>query len=617
MKRIVLVIAGFAVAAPARAADFTVGPGGTYATIQAGIDAALAAGSDHTVKVAQGTYRERLRIPDADFTNFFLVGGYLPGFAERATALDPDDPSSSAATTIVDAEGLGPALTIENSSGGWLRIFGFSFTGGFSTWDEGERCPIGGGIQMALSGRVDVFVDSSVIEGNEISIAAACPAQGGGVGAQLSGNAGLHLDSARVRRNAANSATNTASGGGIYVISEDGSRFSLYGSLVEENEARSANDQASGGGIFVASDSFTSSAVTVELDANRFVDNRVSASSPCVAGCVWIGAADRGTLRRNRWLRNQHEGAPQLSLVTAGTARLVWGDDEIAGATRGATVDVRDESALDATNLTIADHSGAGLSIAPFEKGAVSLFNTIAYRNGVNAEIPPGVRIANSLIGVNPFFVDPEGGSYNLLPGSPAIDAGSELTPAGLGISDVTWQVRVQGAAVDIGAHEASGGTPGASGRYCRVDRFGEPPHDIPPVPDHVPVCNCLQDDVSRNLLCGFHFPDFFAVVRVPWPVPPLTEAKAEWTFHPWGPYEAPFEMTSVLLVGGKEVPLDGKGTSGKLREGKDVRGGLKLPGIAESGVLRTVVRHLPPGAKAPSVELAEVAIEIEGKPKG
>jgi hypothetical protein len=102
----------------------------------------------------------------------------------------------------------------------------------------------------------------------------------------------------------------------------------------------------------------------------------------------------------------------------------------------------------------------------------------------------------------------------------------------------------------------------------------------------------------------------------VPFPVVPGVESKAEWTLHPWGPGEAPFEMKATLLIDGKEIPTDGKGLSGKLRQGKDERAGLRLPGVSAPGVLRTVIRHLPAGAKVPIESLAEVATETSAKPK-
>lgn len=40
------------------------------------------------------------------------------------------------------------------------------------------------------------------------------------------------------------------------------------------------------------------------------------------------------------------------------------------------------------------------------------------------------------------------------------------------------------------------------------------------PIPDFVPVCRCLQDEGLREFRCAFIHPDFFAIRRIPWPIP-------------------------------------------------------------------------------------------------
>jgi len=68
---------------------------------------------------------------------------------------------------------------------------------------------------------------------------------------------------------------------------------------------------------------------------------------------------------------------------------------------------------------------------------------------------------SSDLWGVNPLFVDPDNGDYHLQAGSPAIDAGYDLT--GMVTDDYEGNPRPQGAGYDIGAYETSSGPP----QYC------------------------------------------------------------------------------------------------------------------------------------------------------
>jgi hypothetical protein len=576
-----------------------VGPGGSHATIQAGVDAAIAAGGVNHVKVAQGSYPERVSIAASDLGRLTVSGGWRSGFGDRE-----DDP---AAVTTIDAGRAGTAISVVGVERGELLFDGFTVTGGRNV--GGGLCPLGGGLYVEVAGAARLEFVSSVIAANEIATGEGCPAEGGGVGAILRGRAALALRNLRIERNLATSVSNTATGGGLALYAGDEAEFELTGNTIRENEAVTATDQATGGGLFVSTDSV---AVRARINDNVVRANRAEV---CVGGCVWIGASDRFEVRRNRWLDNLGPASTkqeQLSLIAEGDSRMVWGDDIVAGGAHGAQLVVGGNGIIDATNLTIADNTASGLAGDVAGGASLSVFNTIAFGNGVDLTLPPTALTAHNLVGMDPRFVDRAGRRYLVMPGSPAIDVGDGAPPAGVGPRDVAGLPRVQGPAVDIGAHEATDGTPGSAAQFCRIDRFGP----APPIPASAPVCSCLRDDVSRNLLCGFHFHDYSAFVRVPLPVPPGVEAPAVWTLHRWGPGEVLFDMKAALLVEGKVIPAEGKGTSGKLVEGKDLKAGFRIPAIVESGVLRTQIRHLPPGAKSPFNGVAEVAIEVSEEPK-
>jgi len=83
--------------------------------------------------------------------------------------------------------------------------------------------------------------------------------------------------------------------------------------------------------------------------------------------------------------------------------------------------------------------------------------NTIIWANVAQSGIyPDSLTATNSIIeqrtNTDPMFADIGGGDFHLLPGSPAIDAGT----AAVGTVDADGAPRVAGAAVDIGAFESS-----------------------------------------------------------------------------------------------------------------------------------------------------------------
>jgi parallel beta-helix repeat protein len=91
-----------------------------------------------------------------------------------------------------------------------------------------------------------------------------------------------------------------------------------------------------------------------------------------------------------------------------------------------------------------------------------SVRNNISYRNGTDyLDTGTGTTLTNNLFGVNPTFVNPGVGNFQLQAGSPAIDAGMTISTVP---NDIIGMPRPQGRAYDIGAYEFGGGPPAPTG---------------------------------------------------------------------------------------------------------------------------------------------------------
>ncbi len=79
----------------------------------------------------------------------------------------------------------------------------------------------------------------------------------------------------------------------------------------------------------------------------------------------------------------------------------------------------------------------------------------------------------------------------------------------------------------------------------CRVDRFG-----ALPFPSWIPFCRCLQNDLARELRCGFLHPDLVLERRIPWPIPVGESFAAKWSMTPLRPLEGEVSITENLPEG-------------------------------------------------------------------
>ncbi len=119
-------------------------------------------------------------------------------------------------------------------------------------------------------------------------------------------------------------------------------------------------------------------------------------------------------------------------------------------------------------SCTVADNTGGGIS------ASVLAYNTIIYGNsGTEVENTAAVctncctgaslRPGEGNIMADPLFMDAPGGDYRLLAGSPCVNAGNSAYLQYVDGTDFAGAARVQGAQVNMGAHESSVGSVTAS----------------------------------------------------------------------------------------------------------------------------------------------------------
>lgn len=383
------------------AADlFHVGPFGEYATISEALAIATSAEGDHEIRVRAGTYTETLLLTPDHAGRVILIGGWDEAFIDRD--LDPR-------ATVVDAQRLGPVLTIQSTQTEML-VRGFTFRGGLSS----SR---GAGVVVSLGGTADLAL------------------------------ADCHLLDNRVE-------TNSAAGAGLSVVAADQSDFLAERLRIEGNVAAGALQGASAGLEVYLNDLALGQLFDNVIRANR--TEGANEDNPPTA--AWFFVQDDADLvvSRNSFFDNEGPGAasPHVAfLAQDGAMRLT--DSVVAGGGQRGLLLFAQEGTIHAANLTVADHPASALTATLVDdRGTIDVANCLFFGNGAPATFDPGITRNHNLDGVDPRFADATARDYRLLAGSPAIDAGNNDPIGGLGELDASGHARVFGPAVDIGAHE-------------------------------------------------------------------------------------------------------------------------------------------------------------------
>ncbi len=421
------------------AAVLTVGPGGTFSTIQSAMNAALSTPEADEIRVATGTFAENLRA-EMGGQRLSISGGWRPGF-QRFDA---------ARRTVVHGSYLAPVLDAGILDGS-LTLDRLELAGGMGT--------VGGGLAVAVqSGRLELA--NSVLRDN-VAQATSAYAAGGGAYVELGRRATFVLRRCTVLRNIAKGYP--ARGGGVMVAdAEDGSgnEVSITSSLFVENATTSDFADSSGAGLQLDLQSTRAQVLDVIFRSNR----RFGVEGQTWGTAMWLAVQRDGfaEVRRIRAVDQQAfepERASQVFIGAVDRASVIFSDSEVGrSAMTGIKGGVAGLGSQRLINLTVVDNQGTGIDLfdetSPGGEPPLSVANSILFGNRRALLLDGDVTTVRNLVDRDPGFIHRAAADYRLRARSLARNAGANDPPGGLGPFDVTRRPRLRGGAVDQGANE-------------------------------------------------------------------------------------------------------------------------------------------------------------------
>ena len=419
-------------------AILTVGPDGTYPTIQLAVNN-VAVGQTNEIRVEGGgrQYFENVLIPSSFSAGTIeLTGGWDTTFSSR-------DPSPG--NTFLD--GLDTVRPLD------IRLTGGAFTMDGFTVRHGVVFGNGGGIRVWPGGDSVVTLRNLRVTDNLVTDAG--QVAGGGIYAELDGNEQLFIEDLRIRDNQAESTgALQVHGGGLFVYMTGSSRVEIDETEIDRNSIESNGGALQGGGLYLVAHENA----IAEITYSHLYQNTVIGSSTysCGAELRTTGSASL-TIARGTAAFNSSTGdtAPQIRSIHSGMSSLVIRDSGVAGSdNEGIVVFAVDSAQVHFVNLTVADNFATGIRTDQDDTSTISLYNSISFNNGTDLFSVGTLDMGFNLIGVDPLFANPAELDYHLRPGSPALNAGTNTPPGGLGATDLDGNPRVQDSTVDIGMYE-------------------------------------------------------------------------------------------------------------------------------------------------------------------
>jgi hypothetical protein len=369
-------------------------------TIQDGINAAS---NGDTVLVAPGTYVENI--------NF-------QGKAITVTS------SGGANVTIINGNGLAPVAAFVSGETTSSVLNGFTLENGVGTFAFQYQ---GGGVSISNA--------SPTIRGNVITSSNANSGEGGGIG--------IYFGSPIVSGNLITN--NSASfGGGVSVLGSSTAQF-LHNTIRGNTAGAGAAFELDGAGSTLIED-------------NTIVDNNASGGQG--GGLYIINEADE-IIVQNLIVGNAAGSGSQIySLIPQSASGFVLVNNTIVSSPTGTAdaaviADGFNTNAQIINNIILATGSEAGLLCNPIYQDGPPI---IQYNDTVSKTLSYGDSCAgfagqNGNISDPPHFVNAGKNNFQLLRGSPAINAGTNSAPD-LPSKDFAGHPRIVGGVIDMGAYE-------------------------------------------------------------------------------------------------------------------------------------------------------------------
>jgi len=333
-------------------------------------------------------------------------------------------------------------LTLSNStvsgntaaSGGGIQSWGTLTLTNSTVSDNTVFYGFGGGIEF----RGDLTLVHSTVSGNE--------GYYGGGGIYGSGTANLNYSVVTANSaSALNCGPCFAGGGGIFILSGD---LALTNSTVSGNIAAEAGGGIQSWGTLTLTNS-TVSGNSADRGGSGIVAGRIlTLTNSTVSGNFGDGvvASSNSTLTNSTVSGNFGNG-----VVSSSHSNLTLTNSTVSGNTRYGISGHRNYSDTSLTNTIVADNGEYGHLWNCDGSSFTSLGYNLADDTSCGFTEPTDLIVADAMLGP----LQDNGGpteTHALLPGSPAIDAGSPDCPPP--DTDQRGVVRPQGAACDIGAFE-------------------------------------------------------------------------------------------------------------------------------------------------------------------
>ena len=440
-----LALVAFACATSAQAV-VTVGPHGTFQTIQSGIDAAMATGGAE-VRVELKCATACAYVENVNFSTsvpIALSGGWAADFQSQIAD----------ANSLVNGSGNNAPIMSATAQGiATISISRFDLIGSGTIDINNDSTS---GLVVVAIGNAIAHVSDNTIKANVIWLTSNSGRSGGaGMSVYAGGSAHVDLSGNTIQSNAVLGAHALGTfGGGVALATNSGAHIDFVDNHVLNNSLGNANGSCHGGGLSARSDSGSN----MLLSGNHYVGNVQGACTNGVAGdAADIAASSPGSginLYDEIWSGSlgSDPAAYQVVIKASDSAQILGANGLAAGGAAGGVFAMSEFGALVIlSNFTVTAHPTIGFTAVG---SGTAVWNTLIWNNGIDEDSQSGATFTQSISGVDPHFVDAANGNYRLAPDSPAIDTGSNLPLGGLFPTDLDGSPRPYNVTADIGAYE-------------------------------------------------------------------------------------------------------------------------------------------------------------------